>query len=263
MIRRFNYTDRQKIPRENIRLELIENGEEPLRVKGKINLDFERPINPAGLVFVEAYIGSVAMRFSWGTVEQPEQPDDTRLTDFPRGLTPLFRVRVVDSTDDKRLLASADHIRLLTSEEMRSGSRSILPVETVDLGQRVWNLRIQANTFFLQLNSSIRQPRDITVLAREADFIALVYPAVIRQALGHLLLGPDKDMVEEDHDWLVFGRQIAGETAPVRSESEHDDDSFNDSINAWIDKAIEGFCEMRHAKETFVQFRKTEEESHA
>jgi hypothetical protein len=263
MIRRFNYTNRQRIPRENVRLKLIENGEGPLSIKGEINLNFDTPLNPEALVFVEAYKDSVAMRFYWGTVGNPSCPADTMLTDLPRGLNPLFRIRVVDPTDEKRLLALADRIRLLTSDEMKSGSRSILPVETVDLGQRVWNLRIHSNTFFLQLNSAIREPRDITVLAREADFIALVYPAVIRQILEHLLLGPEKDFVEENHEWLLYGGQISGEAPPVRSESDEDDESFDESIVAWIDKVVGGFCESRNAKDTFVQFRKTEGESHA
>jgi hypothetical protein len=66
MIRRFNYTDRQKIPRNHVHLAWIENGAEPLRFQGSINLALERPLDPAALVFVEAYSGPVSVQCSVG-----------------------------------------------------------------------------------------------------------------------------------------------------------------------------------------------------
>lgn len=262
MIRRFNYTDRQKIPRANVQLAWSDTGDGVLRFQGELDLQFERPLNPAGLVFVEAYSGPVVMRFAFGSVEHREHPADVALTEFPPGLKPLFRVKVVDPADDKRLLAWADAVTPLTPDEIKTGRRSILPVETVDLGQRVWDLRIEANTFFLQLNSSIRQP-DITVLAREPDFIGLVYPVVVRQILHHLLLGPEVESVDDDHDWLVFGTQLVGRTAPKRSDDAAkltDDEAFETDVNEWIQEAVSVFCERQRAAELFIKSKSEAEE---
>lgn len=265
MIARFNYTDRQKIPREQVRLSWVVNGTGPLQFRGELDLTLKRPLDPAAYVFVEAYSGPVVMRFPFGTVEHPEHPADTTLGDFPPGLKPLFRVKVVAPDSDRLLLAWADAVTPLAPEEIESGRRSILPVETVDLGPLVWKLRIDSNQFRLQLNAAIREPRDITLLAREADFIALVYPAVIRQILEHLLFGPEHDAVDEDHDWLIFAAQLTGRTAPARDDDATDpgdDSTFVDEVEAWVQEAIEGFCLQQHATERFVQFKKEADESH-
>jgi hypothetical protein len=263
MIRRFNYTDRQKIPRDQVRLAWIVNGSGPLKFQGTVDLTLERPLDPAALVFVEAYSGPVVMRFPFGTVEHPEHPADTTLLDFPPGLKPLFRVKVVVPDSDRRLLAWADAVTPLAPEEIESG-RSILPVETLDLGPLVWRLRIESNQFRLQLNSAIHEPRDITALAREPDFIALVYPAVIRQILEHLLLGPERDSVDADHDWVVFAAQLTGKPTPARDENatdSDDDGAFADEVEEWVEEAIAGFCQQQHAVEGFVQSKKEAEEA--
>jgi hypothetical protein len=262
MISRFNYTDRQKIPRRQVRLAWIEKGGEPLQFTGTIDLGLRRPLDPAAMVFVEAYSGPVVMRFPYGTVEFPEAPTETALTEFAPGLRPHFRVKIVAPGPDRTLLAWADGITPLAPDEVQTGRRSILPVETVDLGPLVWKLRAEGNEFRLQLNSTIREPCDITVLAREPDFIALVYPAVIRQILEHLLFGPEHDSVDDDHDWLIFASQFANRRAPERDEKASDptdDTAFLEDADTWIEDAIHGFCQQQHAAEQFVQFKKAEE----
>lgn len=258
MISRFNYTDRIRIPQRNVRITWIEDGSGSLGFNAEVDLELERLLDPAGLVFVEAYSGPVVMRFPFGTVSHREHPAETSLTEFPPGLKPLFRVRVVDPAGDRRVLAWADAVAPLSQEEIKSGRRSILPVETIDLGQRVWNLRIDSNKFFLQLNSSIREPRDITVLARDSDFIALVYPAVIRQILSHLLLGPEAESVGEDHEWLVFAASLCGRPAPARPE-DIEEGSFVDEVEEWIHDSVTSFCSAQNAAENFVTFKKEAE----
>lgn len=265
MISRFNYTDRQKIPRTQVHLAWVENSSGPLQFRGTLDLALRRPLNPAALVFMEAYSGPVVMRFAWGTVEHPEHPADTTLSEFAPGLRPHFRVKVVDPDLGSLLLAWADGVTPLAADEVQTGRRSILPVETVDLGPLVWKLRFEGNEVRLQLNSTIHQPRDITLLARDADFIALVYPAVIRQILERLLLGPESESVERDHDWLVFAEQLSGRPAPASDDSAvdlNDDSAFIDDVEEWVSDTITGFCEHHHAAEQFVVFKKELEEPH-
>jgi len=261
MIRRYNYTDRLRIPRENVFLTWLDDKTGTLQFDATINLELERLLDPQGCVFVEAYSGPVVMRFPWGTVAHPQASIATKLTDFPPGLKPLFRVRVVDPGDERRILAWADRIAPLTPDEIESGRRSILPVETVDLGQRIWNLRIESNTFFLQLNSAIREPQDITVIARDADFIGLVYPAVIRQILAHLLCGPESESVESNHEWLVFATALAGAPPPDINHYQTDDE-FRGKIDDWTDDVIEKFCNQQRAAEMFTKFKKESEVPH-
>jgi hypothetical protein len=260
MIRRYNYTDRLKIPRENMKLAWVDDGSGCLSFSCDLNLELDRLLNPDGRVFVEAYSGSDVMRFDFGTVSHREPPGDTRLIDFPPGLKPLFRVRVVEPDDECRILAWADRVVPLAPDEVESGRRSILPVEYVDLGQRVWDLRIESNKFVLQLNASIKEPHDIAVLAREADFVALVYPAVVRQILTHLLLGPESDAVEPDDEWLNYAATLTGSRAPSADDGASEEE-FADDVEAWIHDVVEAFCNQQYARDNFVVARKDKEPS--
>jgi hypothetical protein len=258
MIRRFNYTDRKKISREHIHLHWLESDKEPLRFKLALDLE-SYSIAPDAQVFVEAYVGSSVMRFDFGIVSNIITPTDIGLKDFGPGLKPLFRIRVVSATADKRVVAWANSISPLDPKEVSTGERSILPVETVDLGPLVWNLRIDSNQFRLQLNSAITQPRDITTMAREPDFIALVYPSIIRQILEHLLLGSEKDSVDAEHDWLKFAVQLTEIPAPTLDE-EADDDLFAEEVDEWIEQVILKFCEKHNSLSGFINSKKQQED---
>jgi hypothetical protein len=259
MIRHYNYTNRLKIPRENVRIVWVDDGGGALQFRAEVNLELDRLLDPAGLVFVEAHSGAVVMRFAYGTVAHREPPEETRLSAFPPGLRPLFRVRVIDPSQERRVLAWADAISPLTQDEIDSGHRSILPVETIDLGQRVWNLRIEGNSFTLQLNSSIRTTRDITAMAKDPDFIGLVYPAVIRQILQHLYFGAEAESVDNTHEWLDFGAILAGQPAPTPEGL--GEDEKHTVIDDWISAVTTGFCENQHAADMFVKFKKESETS--
>lgn len=266
MIRRFNYTDRQKIPREQVSFTWIENHPGPLQFRAEIDLDLPGPLDPTAQIWVEAYSGPVVMRFSFGTIGLRAHPHETELSEFPPGLKPLFRVKVVEAGEKRRILAWADAITPLSPDEVKSGKRSILPVETLDISPQVWKLRIESNQFRLQLNSAIKEPRPITLLAQETDFIALVYPAVIRQILKHLLLGPEANAVEPDHDWLIFGGSLANAAAPSRaldSEVGAEDEEYVAEVEEWVEAAVCGFCQRQNCAEGFIASKKEAEENRA
>lgn len=256
MIRRFNFTDRRKIPHENLRFWWQTGTDGILQFDCQLNLELDNPLDPAAEVFVEAYSGPVVMRFPFGTVSKIDKPSNRLLMAFPPGEKPLFRVKVVNMSDPmKRLLAWAHAISPLTEEERQSGKRSILPVETVDLGQQIWHLKFEGTQPILQLNALITQPRDITAIARESDFIALVYPAIVRQVLQELHFGEEADSVDWTHDWIQFGSALALQPPPDRDKFVNDDQAWKEHVNQWIDDAVRGFCEQNQAKESFVQFR--------
>lgn len=263
MISRFNYTNRQKIPRDHVRFSLIEYPEGPFQFAGHVNLALPVPLDPSAHVIVEAYSGPVVMRFHFGTVGNQHPPENTILDQFPPGLRPYFRVKVVAPGPDRRILAVADGVTPFDADERNTGRHSILPVETVDLGARVWNLRFEGNEVRLQLNSAIREPRDITSLAREHDFLALVYPAVVSQILHRLLLGPEHEALEPDHDWLIFASRLAGREAPHRNEADDaasDADDFTSQVYEWIEDVVSGFCSQNNSAEAFMRFKRDKED---
>ncbi len=260
MINHFNYTNRQRIAHQQLNFVWVHNNDGVLRFKAEMNLETSNPLPPEAAVFVEAYSGPVVMRFSFGTVANRFHPADTALYDFPPGLKPAFRIKVVDtSVSDRRLVAWTKDVMPLSEEEVQAGRRSIFPVETVELGSVVWNVRLEDNTPVLQLNSAIREPRDITSLAKDSDFISLVYPAAIQRVLDHLLLGPERDNVEPEHDWLVFGRSLSGRPAPNFDDYPDESIEFREDAAKWIQEVIESFCARQSAVEAYIKFRKEAE----
>ncbi|MGJ8641316.1 MAG: hypothetical protein ACSHYA_18140 [Opitutaceae bacterium] len=255
MIRKFNYTDRKKILRDNIFFTWLEgeNGK-PASFKAKLDLKSTGIIRSDAQVWVEAYSGSNASRYYFGTIEQPLTPENTSLADFPRGLKPHFRIKIVDpDAPHKRLLAFVDKISPIDHDEIESGRRSILPVEYVDLGQQIWNLRMDESLQpVLQLNSSITEPVGITTLARSAEFVSLVYPAVIRQILARLILETDDPCMATDHNWLLFGKDLLFKSCPDRDTYSDDEEDFQKDAREWIDEVIEEFCRTRLAKDIYV-----------
>ncbi len=255
MIRNFNYTDRKRILRENISFEWIDGkGEEPASFLAKIDLHSAGLIRSDGQVWVEACSGSIVSRYYFGTVEHPEYPEDTRLTSFPRGLKPTFKIKVVDPKDPrKRLLAFADRIAPSEREEIESGRQSILPVEYVDLGQKIWNLRIDDSLMpILQLNSTITDPVGISTLAKSPEFVALVYPAVIRQILSYLLLETEDPSMIAEHDWINYGSNLTARHCPDRDTYGDNEEDFARDARIWIDDVVGEFCNVRLTRDTYV-----------
>jgi hypothetical protein len=255
MKRRFNYTQRRKIPRSQVAIAWVEpqSDAEPLQFAGELNLELIPPLPSNAEVFLEVYSGPVSMRFPCGTVDKPVLPEDRKLNDFAPGQRPLLRVKVTSPDDPlKRLLARADSISPMSPDEAKTGRRSILPVELLDLGDLVWRVNMDdPEQPILQLNKSINQPNDISTMAKEGDFLGLAYPAVIREILT-ALLHPDS-AADGTHHWIDFGSRMAGCLPP-------NDDDFDESANEefakecriWIEKAVSGFASHFEVSRAFV-----------
>jgi hypothetical protein len=260
MIRRFNYTRRARIPTESLQIVLHESPSSPSRFEMAVSLPDTVANSPHAAVWVEAYAGSVQMRFRFGHASAPVPPESTVLDRFRPGEKVLFRVKVVDESDDlRRILAWADKIRPVLPEEAVSGRKSILPVERAELGERLWRLEWREEMPILQVNESVTQPRAITQMARmDPEFLSLVYPAVIREILHTLTLTnqviqPDE---EADHDWLSFACAQLG-AGPLPPEPE-EDGSGAESRLRWIDDAVDGFCRRWKTLEAFVAMKRRE-----
>ncbi len=255
MKRRFNYTQRRKIPRSQVAIAWVEaeNENEPLRFDGELNLELDPPLPPSAEVFLEAYSGPILMRFPCGTASKPSLPPERVLTDFAPGQRPLFRVKVTSPDDPlKRLLARADSISPMSPHEAKTGRKSILPVELVDLDDQVWRVNMDdPDQPILQLNKSINEPNDISAMAKEGDFLGLVYPAIMREILSILL---HKDTTaDETHQWIVFGSRMAGCTPPDNDEfDESSDEDFVKECRDWIEKAVTGFASHFEVSRAFV-----------
>jgi len=250
--RRFNFTGRQRIPRDRVVIGLTELNDGTTVFDALFQLeDLELP--PSARVFVEAYHGSDLARYDFGRVGYIHQPTDTTISHLGRIDRLHFRVKVVSNDDDPMglILATADGISPVgTGGEgpIQPSRRPILPVlHDADLGKQVWKLAFTDTGPQLLLNSRI--------VGLESDarsdprFFFFVYPAVVREVLTQMCVvsgvtDPSDPPVDWHSDWLKFAKRFSPNDPPdvLNPEEEGWD---QDSVTGWIDDVVEAFAESR------------------
>ncbi len=253
MISRFNYTERQTIRHDMIRV-TVDDGP-PRRFSATFNFEGV-PLPADGRVYVEALSGgsSTVLRFAFGTVAAVQVPEDTDLTDLP-GETVHFTVKIVDERDEVgKLLALCENIRpRLADETGASGLLSILPVNpTAELGERVWRLTFTTRPW-LDVNNQI--PGIMEIARDDRRFFSLVYPEVVRQVLYRTLVRERYLDVQNNDDswqdqWLRFAIHWHPEhqTPPSVGDLDKMSDEETSSLEVWIDEVVGRFCEQKFVR---------------
>jgi hypothetical protein len=213
---RINSTGRKRIAREDIRIKLVDTGTgAPPTFSADIKLAPELLLDPTARVYVEPYVGSSSMRFSFGVVAKVTPPENCVLSDIDAGANVLFRVKVVDeSTEVGRILAAANGIRPESDAEGEE-RKPLLPLRTFDLGDELWRLEIDKDAGpTLTVNSRIADLADR--MRTDAFLQGVVYPEVVRQMVRAAFGRTDSDSEETDgwiSDWRAWlteqlGREI-------------------------------------------------------
>lgn len=253
MIRRLNYTGRVKIHRADVRLTTRE-------VEGFLSFDADLRLHgyelPAeALVFVEAYRQTTWMRFPFGTVANllPPSPDQRRLVEFDSAEGIRFRVKVTQAHDEHILLAAADRIPLATPDE-DSDRESLLPVVPYELGDEIWRVDMSDEPRLLVSKAACSDWRQ---LAQSPVFVALVYPAVLRQVLVDILAGGHRNTDDEADwrsKWLRFAALLPGMNPYPPEKDEGDEAALR-----WADDAVIAFSRKLALKSKFTAAWHTKE----
>lgn len=237
MKRTFNYTNRKRIERTDVRIILREEGESFV-FDADINLaDYRFPGKAA--IYVEAYRENQWMRFEYGTVERISPPPNRKLTEFhsPDGL--LFRVRVVMESEKHKLYGEADRLPFVKAGSEEDKRRHIIiPQSSSSLGDLLWKLELDEDIPRLLINSKALPTWDS--FARNDLFVALVYPEVLRQVLNKIVLAEEFSEDDDDSwqsDWMRFAKAI--------SESGKLSDKDGEEKKEWIDSVVNNFA-IRH-----------------
>lgn len=254
MIRRINYTNRQKIKRDNIEINFIYRKDRIV----SFTADFEfsdLKLSPDAKVFVDVYHKSEMMRFDFGKVSNPDAPADTNITDFAYPDNMKFRVLVVDYDSDKgRILAYADYIRPKYEPE----KKSILPISFGELGKMIWQIDYGDDEGgpILKLNSSI--PNIENIAKQDSLFIMYVYPYVIKEILYNIIFVTGITSLSDTDtnwikNWLNFALRMAGSNDLseflIRESEEFDAEECLD----WINHISEEFCSRRSEWDDFIK----------
>jgi len=245
---RINSTGRKRIHREHVRIRLNETGAgQPPSFTADIQLPTDLKLDPSARIYVEPYVKSSSMRFDFGTVGQMTPPSNCVLVDIDAGATVLFRVKIVDETDEiGRILASANGIR---PEDDADGDdrRPLLPVRSANLGEEIWGLEIDRDAGpTLVVNS--RVPNLIETLKHEVYLQGVIYPEVVRRLVREVFRTDNG--YEDDEDWVMdwkvwFAMQLGREIA----EGETDD---NEATELLADDVAASFASKNRFASTLI-----------
>lgn len=251
MIRRFNYTNRRKLDRSRISI-AVNEAQWTFRLELAVT-DIGLP--PSAPVFLDAYTSSQieSVRFALGTLDALSQ-NEFSLEGVSPG-APRFDVYIVDPSDDVgRILAVARGVPPQSGGGQEETSQeSLLPVNPCDLGDEIWRVSFAHSRPWLEVNNKIPQVKQI--LQGDNAFFALVYPAVIRQVLTHILIetGTERDADDEgswQQIWLRWGiRWHPQKAEPPQGDDEAEGDA---DARAWIDDVVAGFCSVKSIREQLI-----------
>jgi hypothetical protein len=247
-IRTLNYTNRQRIRREDARVTIRKGKGGNVFNAGLSLADYKLPGD--ALIFVEAYRQTQYMRFDFGQVGAMRTPEDRFLSDFDSAEGLLFRVKVVTSADPHGLLlAQADQIRPRRATDEDENRIPLLPVVPDDnMGDEIWRLEFDDQQTLLKVNSRLG---DWRMLARDPFFLALVYPAVFRAVLWRILLQEKHRDTEDEDDWRSRWLRFAVGLPGVSDPPEEDDEG---RIDDWIDGAAFIFCRRHEFRATYERY---------
>jgi hypothetical protein len=249
MIRRFNYTDRLRIRRADVRIVLREE-EGQLKFDADLHALAEYDLPPESLVFVEAYRQTNWMRFNFGQVGaiSPDKNRTLHLFDSPEGLK--FRLKVTPSGDTHILLAEADQIALARPDQSEGARTPLLPVKPQKLGDEIYRLDFSDDRPLLLINSDAGDYADI---ARSPAFVSLVYPAVFREVLTRILLVEKHDDDSNRDDWKSQWLRFASLNPGL---GELPDPAQTEERSDWIDKVVSVFSKQLQIRAKFAEFWK-------
>ncbi|WP_294053185.1 hypothetical protein [Thiolapillus sp.] len=246
MSRRINHTGRKKIRHSEVEILLQEQGSGPPSFEVDFRMN-RKELPPDADLYVEAYHRNTLQRFGFGTVGAPLPPLDTMLDQVDLSGPVLFRVKVVDSSQQiSRLIALADRLapRYEETEEQRSSLMIIRRMP--EMGNLVWKLSFnELHKPVLCINSSV--PDGIGQLQHNPFFQSLVLPSAFREVLMYILWNQEGEQDEGSwqEQWITFANRLAPEECPA--------DPDPDIRHQWIDDSVRAFSEKHHFCEHLIR----------
>ncbi|MCO6051516.1 hypothetical protein NGM99_17160 [Mesorhizobium sp. RP14(2022)] len=233
---RINSTGRKRLNLEkvDIRLLTVKHGQ-PLQATASLKLEDEGFDDDATVV-IEAYHSSSGMRFDCGTVANLSIPTVMTLDEVDQGGNVLFRVKIIDSKVQGRLIASAERIQP-RSDDDEEGRRSLFPIIERDLGSLSWKVDIEGDAApALVLNSAV--PGFKFRILENPLLQGVLLPAALRIVLEKIAQDPASEEGDWKEQWLEYCRHDLG------NEDDPSELSAEDR-EIWVFELVERFCESK------------------
>ncbi|MDH2420074.1 hypothetical protein [Cobetia amphilecti] len=233
-MKRFNFTGRKKIFREDVSIKLCGGFDERPVVNVSVNLA-DYSLSPDSIVFLEAQSRTRFSREKLGGVSPSVRKNAISLEQFDDAEGLSFRIKVVDECRGL-LEAIAENIKPYDKDDNPADHhKSILPVASADLLSygALWRVDYDDQNATLQIEQELGSKDQVV---RSLLFRGFILPAAMRQILAKIVYGdwdPDlSDPEELSTRWLLFVKQIGGDVPEVNTD-DHED---------WLDDAVRYIC---------------------
>lgn len=229
-MKRFNYTGRKKIFREDVKIRLHADFRDKPIVDVVVDLsDYGFPMSSN--VYLEPQRKTRFMRIGLGEVAYSLRRNSIELTEFDDADGLNFRVKIVDE-DHGLLLGIAEGIKPYNKDdELDQNQQSILPVSSADLSSWgvLWRIGWGDQKAVLEIERKLGS-RDQVV--RSLMFRGFILPAAMRQILVKIVTedwdSELSDPQELSTRWLLFAKQIGAGLPEPNAEDQEE----------WIDNAV-------------------------
>ncbi len=242
---RFNYTNRRKINRSDIEIRI--HGEDRAYFTAGINFkNYDFPLDASAVI--EAYRQATWMRFEFGTVGRFIPPEDTSLKNFDVPDAILFRVKIIENSCHRKIIAMAKKIRPRNVNESPDNRVSLLPLKPHNLAHKIWDIDFTDDGPLLLVNNKLNNPKFLT---KSPVFQALVFPEIIKAVYSRILLIEMDNETDWCENWIQFSKNLPGAT-PIP------DISINLEVNKgeredWIEEISNAFSKNLNAFELFYK----------
>lgn len=207
-------------------------------------------------VIAEVYVRSRMIRVPVHYDGEMAALNGVELENLPSPDSVLLRLKVIERNGETApiLRGLARAIRPDVGDDSgETGTRSLLPVESEDLGGELWRLYVdERHGPTLQIDESL----NVWEVARDPVFMATAYPALLRQVLIQIVIldevtTPDGAGADDWRtDWLAFAVDVNPEAAngKMPSLTEGKEEAWE-----WIDRTASAMAVRLGAAKLYSQ----------
>jgi hypothetical protein len=229
-MKRFNYTGRKKILRDDISIRLRGEFSEKPVVDVSVELaDYK--LSSESTVFLEGQSKTRFSREVLGKVSSSVRKNAITLKEFDDADGLSFRIKVVDESGGL-MEAIAENIKPHDKENKPDQNhKSILPVASADLSSYgvLWRVNYIDQSATLQIEQGLGSKDQVV---RSLLFRGFILPAAMRQILAKIVSSEwDTELSDPDDlstRWLLFAKQLGAGT-PDENAEDHED---------WLDDTV-------------------------
>jgi hypothetical protein len=252
-MRKFNYTNRQRIDRSEYILSITHGiDQNNSYFDFEINKSMADSFNPESKLVIEAYYRTTYMRFEYGTIGTIKVPPQRYLTAFSDPNLVRFRVKVINQNGMIEGLANL--VKPDSDDDKNEKHKeSILDVANRNLDGAIWEMEFDDD-----LNPIILIDSDLDklLLNYDVELKASIVPHAFQQILTEIIFfseeGFDFSTEELDHDWrsrwCLFCESLNRKLSFEEISAMDDEDK-----QKWINETVRCFSRRMGYKEKLLK----------